>query len=215
MSDTSPGSSGVDLPNSPLEHMRMRSESGSRPGSTEEAVVDRHEPLHCIVPKASSTGIWIVRDESGEAEGTCICAPRCGQFPGHLWGHQSIGRLSSVLKARACLNWQSSGPMDTQEVLHMPRQLHRYHPPYPWTQQPNPKPKNFCSVPIVFHLQITLSCILAYIILPSYTRYTFASKIVIAWSFFAHIVQLLFRIYTQCPSLLWASFGAVRHFQYK
>jgi|SRR5882762_4523691 len=69
MSDTSLGSSGVDLPNSPLEHMRTRSGSGSRPGSSEEAVVDGHEPPHHIVPKASSTGIWIVRDESGEAEG--------------------------------------------------------------------------------------------------------------------------------------------------
>ena len=70
MSDTSPGSSGVDLPNSPLEHTRTRSGSGGRPGSSEEAVVDGHGQLpHHIVPKTRSTGIWIGRDESGEAEG--------------------------------------------------------------------------------------------------------------------------------------------------
>jgi hypothetical protein len=30
--------------------------------------------------------------------------------------------------------------MDAQEVLHMPRQLYRYHPPYLRTQQPRPHP---------------------------------------------------------------------------
>jgi hypothetical protein len=116
----------------------------------------------------------------------------------------SIGRLSSVLKAWACLDWQTSGPMDTQDVLHMPRQLCHYPPPYSPTEQLQPHSKNLCLVPIVLHLQISFSCIqyssCIFIVLPHIPDTYSLLKLSSLAGFSAHIVQQLFRIF-RCPYL--------------